>query len=81
MGSIRSIPLNSNGTVEWVVPMRDRDREGWTSNGSPAQPVKGKTEHRSGRGQGGKEEDMALGEWVRRRGGWYSIRWWFGGFW
>ncbi|KAK3496993.1 uncharacterized protein B0T23DRAFT_402197 [Neurospora hispaniola] len=67
VGSIRSIPLNSNRTVEWVVPMRDRDREEWTSDGSPAQPVKGKTEDRGGRGQGGKKENMALGEWVRRR--------------
>ncbi|EGO52436.1 hypothetical protein NEUTE1DRAFT_125930 [Neurospora tetrasperma FGSC 2508] len=67
VGSVRSISLNSNGTVEWVVPMRDRDREGWTSDGSPAQPVKGKTEDRIKREQGGKKEDTALGEWVRRR--------------
>lgn len=76
VGSVRSIPLNSNGTVEWVVPMRDRDREGWMSDGSPAQPVKGKTENKSGRGKGGKKEDMELGKWVRRRGGWYKVVVW-----
>ncbi|KAK3498508.1 hypothetical protein B0T13DRAFT_448243 [Neurospora crassa] len=76
VGSVRSIPLNSNGTVEWVVPMRDRGREGWTSHGSPAQPVKGKTENRSGRERGGEKEDSILREWVRVQGGWYKVVVW-----
>lgn len=73
VGSVRSIPLNSNGSERWVIlPTTERDREGTSeADGSP-RPAKGKSE--DGRGvHGGKDKDMALGGWVRRRGRWYKV--------
>ena len=87
MGSVRSIPLNSNGSERWIIPQNLTDPQAkgkGTSDldgGGSVRPVKGrgigigKGEDGTGTGRDGKEKDSqrALGGWIRRRGRWYKI--------
>ena len=78
VGSVRSIPLNSNGSERWVIPQNLTDRGPEGALGGSPRPLASKEIGKSGdeRGErGGKEKDSrALGGWVRRsKGGWYKI--------
>ncbi|CCC11666.1 hypothetical protein SMACR_04648 [Sordaria macrospora] len=77
--SVRSIPLNSDGSERWVIPTV-RDREGKmieTNDGGLVRPVKGIGKSEDGRAVGhggGKEKDKrGLGGWVRSPGRWYKV--------
>lgn len=85
VGSVRSIPLNSNGSERWVIPtvLTDTDGKGKGKRASEASygPARTKAKGESVDGReterrGKDRKERALGGWVRRpesRSGWYNL--------